>query len=208
MNRIGVLFVLGAALIVAGCGTSKAEENAKSAKTRFAAGQPCPAATLEPTEPAYKTACEAQQRKEKAERAQTEKQDAVERKANEKHQQAEHKAEEAKRKNEEAKRKNEEAKKKHEEEKTESEEAKPEPHPSAPESGGGGKKVPGDVVGKALPAAESELEGLGIQFSHETNNGDAVILSGDWGVCSTTPSGGEPVSGSVVLHLGHFQCGA
>jgi hypothetical protein len=198
MNRIGVLAVLGA-LLIAGCGTSKAEENTKSAKTRFAAGQPCPAATLEPTEPAYRTACEAQQRKEKSEREQTEKQDALERKANEKHQQAEHKAEEAKTKRE-------EQKTKREEEKTKQEEAKPEEHASTPESGG--KKVPGDLVGKALPAAESELEGLGIQFSHVTINGDAVILGGDWGVCSTTPSAGEPATGSIVLHLGHFECGA
>jgi TolA-binding protein len=192
MNRVWVLSVLGAALI-AGCGTSKAEENAKSAKTRFAAGQPCAATTLEPTEPAYRTACEAQQRKEKAEREQAEKREARERKANEKREQAE-----------EAKTKREEVKTKREEEKTT--EAKPEEHTSTPE--GGGHKVPGNLVGKTLPQAESELEGSGIQFSHETINGDAVILGGDWGVCSTTPSAGEPVTGAIVLHLGHFQCGA
>jgi site-specific DNA-cytosine methylase len=177
--------VLGAALI-AGCGASQAEENVKTAKTRFAAGQPCAAATLEPTEPAYKTACEAQQRKEKSEREQAEKREADERKVKEKGEQAEHKAEEAKTKREEAKTKREEAK-------TKREETKPEEHARTPESGG--HKVPGDLVGK-------------IQFSHETINGDAVILGGDWGVCSTTPSAGEPVTGAIVLHLGHFECGA
>jgi outer membrane biosynthesis protein TonB len=203
MNRIAVLAVLGA-LLIAGCGTSKAEENAKSAKTRFTAGQPCAATTLEPTEPTYKTACEAQQRKEKSEREEAEKREAAERKAKEKHEQAEHKAEEAKTKREEAKTKAEEEKTKREEAKTT--EAKPEEHASTSESGR--KKVPSDLVGKALPQAESELEGLGIQFSHETINGDAVIIGGDWGVCSTTPSVGEPATGSIVLHLGHFECGA
>jgi outer membrane biosynthesis protein TonB len=198
MNRIGVLSVLGA-LLIAGCGTSKAEESVKSAKARFTAGQPCAAATLEPTEPAYKTACETQQRKEKSEREQAEKREAAERKTKEKREQAEHKAEEAKTKRE-------EAKTKAEEEKTKREEPKPEEHISAPE--GGGHKVPGDLVGKTLPQAESELEGSGIQFSHETINGDAVILGGDWGVCSTTPSAGEPVTGAIILHLGHFECGA
>jgi len=198
MNRVGVLSVLGA-LLIAGCGTSKAEENVKSAKARFTAGQPCAAATLEPTEPAYKTACETQQRKEKAEREQAEKREAAERKTKEKREQAEHKAEEAKTERE-------EAKTKAEEEKTKREEAKPEEHTSTPE--GGVHKVPGDLVGKTLPQAESELEGLGIQFSHETINGDAVILGGDWGVCSTAPSAGEPVTGAIVLHLGHFECGA
>jgi hypothetical protein len=205
MNRVGVLSVLGA-LLIAGCGTSKAEENVKSAKARFTAGQPCAAATLEPTEPAYKTACETQRRKEKSEREQAEKREAAERKTKEKREQAEHKAEEAKTKREEAKTKAEEAKTKREEEKTEREEPKPEEHTSAPE--GGGHKVPGDLVGKTLPQAESELEGLGIQFSHETINGDAVILGGDWGVCSTTPSAGEAVKGAVILQLGHFECGA
>jgi hypothetical protein len=203
MNRVGVLSVLGAALI-AGCGTSKAEENAKSAKTRFAAGQPCAATTLEPTEPAYRTACEAQQRKEKSEREQAEKREAAQRKAKEKREHAEHKAEEAKTKREEVKTKREEENTKREEAKTT--EAKPEEHTSPPE--GGGHKVPGNLVGKTLPQAESELEGSGIQFSHETINGDAVILGGDWGVCSTTPSAGEPVTGAIILHLGHFQCGA
>ncbi len=49
---------------------------------------------------------------------------------------------------------------------------------------------------------------MGVPYTYQTNNGDAVILSVDWGVCSTTPAAGESVNGEVVLHLGHFQCGA
>jgi hypothetical protein len=116
MNRVGVLSVLGAVLI-AGCGASKAEEDAKSAKTRFAAGQPCIATTLNPKEATYKTACEEQQRKEQAEKQRTERREAAERKAQERREKAEQRAQEAKTKRE-------EAETKAKEEKTKSEEAK------------------------------------------------------------------------------------
>ena len=46
---------------------------------------------------------------------------------------------------------------------------------------------------------------MGVPYTYQTNNGDAVILSVDRGVCSTTPAAGESVNGEVVLHLGHFQ---
>jgi hypothetical protein len=103
--------VLGAALI-AGCGTSKAEENAKLAKTRFVAGQPCAASTLEPTEPRFRTACEGQQRKERSEKELTEKREAAERKAAERREKAQQRAEEAKTKREEAETKEREEKSK------------------------------------------------------------------------------------------------
>jgi hypothetical protein len=38
------------------------------------------------------------------------------------------------------------------------------------------RRVPDDVVGKRLDQAENELEGMGIQFSHETLNGEETIL--------------------------------
>ena len=73
--------------------------------------------------------------------------------------------------------------------------------------GGGGQTVPGDLVGKKLNDAEDELDSQGIQFSVDSD-GHVVILRGDWGVCSTTPGAGQSISGAVVLHLGHFSCGA
>jgi flagellar biosynthesis GTPase FlhF len=200
---LGLLLSLAAAMLVAACGTSKAEEAAKTAKADLAAGQVCAAASLEPTETTYKTACEAKQRKEKSEHEVTEKREAAERRAKEKEEAAKAKKEGAERKAEESKTKQEEAFKRAEEKKQEAE-ASHEQHTTE----SGQQRVPGDLVGKALPAAESELESKGIQFSSQTINGDVVILHGDWGVCSTTPAAGEPVNGAVVLHLGHFQCGA
>jgi hypothetical protein len=76
---------------------------------------------------------------------------------------------------------------------------------SSGNSGGGGIKVPGDLVGKKLNDVEDELDSAGISYSTEGGN---VFLRGDWGVCSTTPSAGTSVSGAVLLHIGHFSCGA
>ncbi len=71
----------------------------------------------------------------------------------------------------------------------------------------GGETVPSDLTNKSLPDAEGELNSKGIPFT--TNSyGHIVIVHGDWGVCSTTPEPGQPVSGTVVLNLGHFSCGA
>jgi hypothetical protein len=72
-------------------------------------------------------------------------------------------------------------------------------------SAGGGKVVPGDLVGHVLNDVEDRLDGQGIKYSQA---GGFVILRGDWGVCSTTPAAGQPVRGAVVLHVGHFSCGA
>jgi hypothetical protein len=74
--------------------------------------------------------------------------------------------------------------------------------------GGGSQTVPSDLVDKNLVDAESELDSMGIQYTHQANSGEEVILRSNWGVCSTTPSAGQPVSGAVVLHVGHFSCGA
>jgi len=86
----------------------------------------------------------------------------------------------------------------------------PAPKPAAASStssggGGGGQTVPSNLVGKNLSDAEAELDGNGIAY---TTEGGEVVLTFDWGVCSTTPSAGSPVSGAVVLHVGHFSCGA
>lgn len=86
------------------------------------------------------------------------------------------------------------------------------PTPAPPQNSssggtGGSQTVPGDVVGKKLDDAEDELDGMNIQYS--VDSGDhIVILRGDWGVCSTTPAPGQAVSGAIVLHVGHFSCGA
>lgn len=190
-----VLLSLGAAVLIAACGASKAEEAAKAAKARYSEGQVCAAASLEPAETTYKAACEAKQRKEASEREQTERRETAERKANERREAAYRKAEEETTKHEE------EATKR-EEKKQAAEGSSEHPPPSSAQT------VPRDLVGKALPAAERELESEGIQFRAQTINGDVVILKSDWGVCSTTPSGGASVTGTIVLHLGHFQCGA
>ena len=85
------------------------------------------------------------------------------------------------------------------------------PAPAPPDTGsgggggGGGQNVPADLVGQKLNDAEDELDGNGIDY---TTEGGLVILRGDWGVCSTTPSAGQSVTGAVVLHVGHFKCGA
>lgn len=206
---MSVPLMVGAAALVASCGTSKAEEAAKSAKVRFSEGQVCAAATLEPAETSYKAACEAKQKKEKSEREQTEKHEAAVHKAQEKKEADEQKATESKEAAEhkaEAERTKRDETSKRADERKQAAEAAQASETSHPESSG--QTVPSDLVGKALPEAESRLDGNGIPFEAQTINGDAVILRGDWGVCSTTPAEGSPVSGKVILHLGHFQCGA
>jgi type IV secretory pathway VirB10-like protein len=64
-----------------------------------------------------------------------------------------------------------------------------------------------NVVGKDLDAATAKLDSEGINYALNSN-GKHVILKFDWGVCSTSPAAGQPVSGAVVLTLGHFTCGA
>lgn len=74
---------------------------------------------------------------------------------------------------------------------------------SAPSSAG---PVMPNVVGKNLDTAIGELDNQGIQHALNSN-GKHVILKFDWGVCSTSPAAGQPVTGVVVLNLGHFTCG-
>jgi beta-lactam-binding protein with PASTA domain len=64
-----------------------------------------------------------------------------------------------------------------------------------------------NVVGKNLDTAVGKLDSEGIQYALNSN-GKHVILKFDWGVCSTSPAAGQPVTGTVVLTLGHFACGA
>jgi hypothetical protein len=63
------------------------------------------------------------------------------------------------------------------------------------------------VVGKNLDTATEKLNSEGIQYALNSN-GKHVILKFDWRVCSTSPVAGQPVTGAVVLTLGHFTCGA
>jgi hypothetical protein len=63
------------------------------------------------------------------------------------------------------------------------------------------------VVGKNLDTATGDLDGNGIQYALNSD-GKHVFLKFDWGVCSTSPAAGQPVTGVVVLNLGHFTCGA
>ncbi len=65
--------------------------------------------------------------------------------------------------------------------------------------------VPKNIVGKELDVAEAVLEGDRIPY---TTEGGEVVLRADWGVCSTTPGPGKRLTGAVVLHIGHFSCGA
>lgn len=88
---------------------------------------------------------------------------------------------------------------------------KPKPAPaaaattsSAPASSG---SVMPNVVGKDLDTATSELDGKSIQYALNSD-GKHVLLKFDWGVCSTSPAAGQPVTGVVVLNVGHFSCGA
>jgi hypothetical protein len=84
-------------------------------------------------------------------------------------------------------------------------EAAPAPPKRKPTSASSGPKVPSGLVGEVLVQAEQTLSDHGISF---TTAGGNVFLRSDWGVCSTTPSGGQSVNGAVVLNIGHFTCGA
>jgi hypothetical protein len=64
-----------------------------------------------------------------------------------------------------------------------------------------------NVVGKNLDTATGDLGSEGIQYALNSGS-EHVILKFDWGVCSTSPAAGQPVTGVVVLTLGHFTCGA
>jgi len=78
------------------------------------------------------------------------------------------------------------------------------------QTGGGSANIMPNLVGQSLDTAESTLSGQGIQSpTIQSTNGEEVIVPFDWGVCSTTPPAGSPISGgNVVLTVGHFTCGA
>ena|ERR1700761_8672219 len=84
---------------------------------------------------------------------------------------------------------------------------KPAPAPAATSTSAPAGPVMPNVVGKNLDTATGELDTKGIQYALNSN-GKHVILKFDWGVCSTSPAAGQPVTGVVVLTLGHFTCGA
>ena len=70
----------------------------------------------------------------------------------------------------------------------------------------GGATVPGDLVGRRLDLAVSELASQGLNARYEP------VIPGneplrEWGVCSSTPSVGQSVSATVVLHIARFACG-
>ena len=51
-----------------------------------------------------------------------------------------------------------------------------------------------NVVEKDLDTATGELDSKGIQYALNSN-GEHLILKFDWGVCSTSPAAGQPVTG-------------
>jgi hypothetical protein len=89
--------------------------------------------------------------------------------------------------------------------------AKPQPKPApAPAPAATSTPAPAgpimpNVAGKNLDTATGELNSKGIQYA-VNSNGKHVILKFDWGVCSTSPAAGQPVTGVVVVNLGHFTC--
>jgi hypothetical protein len=83
----------------------------------------------------------------------------------------------------------------------------PAPSPTTTSSPAPAGPVMPDVVGKNLDTATGKLDSEGIQYALNSN-GKHVILKFDWGVCSTSPAAGQPVTGAVVLTVGHFTCGA
>jgi hypothetical protein len=68
-----------------------------------------------------------------------------------------------------------------------------------------GPTVPKGLTDKTLDDIEDLLDNKGISY---TTVGGNVFFRGDWGVCSTTPAAGQPISGAIVLHIGHFTSGA
>jgi hypothetical protein len=83
----------------------------------------------------------------------------------------------------------------------------PAPAPAATSTPAPAGPIMPNVLGKNLDTATGELDSEGIQYSLNSD-GKHVLLKFDWGVCSSSPAAGQPVSGVVVLTLGHFTCGA
>ena len=82
------------------------------------------------------------------------------------------------------------------------------PATTSTDNGGGSQMVPSGLVNQPLDVAESDLDNKGISF-HVLGGGTfGVVAKGNWGVCSTRPSAGQPVpSDGVGLVVGHFKCG-
>jgi hypothetical protein len=82
------------------------------------------------------------------------------------------------------------------------------PAPTSTDNGGGSQAVPSSLVNEPLDVAESDLDNKGISY-HVLGGGTfGVVVKGNWGVCSTRPSAGQPVpSDGVGLVVGHFKCG-
>ncbi len=68
--------------------------------------------------------------------------------------------------------------------------------------------VPRDLIGKKLSDVEDELSGHPIQYVIAGGGGGFSVVARNWGVCSTTPSAGQPIDGALVLNIRHFACGA
>jgi hypothetical protein len=83
----------------------------------------------------------------------------------------------------------------------------PAPAPAATAAPAPAGPIMPNVLGKNLDTATGKLDSEGIRYALNSN-GKHVILKFDWGVCSTSPAAGQPVTGAVVLTLGHFTCGA
>jgi hypothetical protein len=66
--------------------------------------------------------------------------------------------------------------------------------------------VPRDLVGKKLSDVEDELGADNIEFTARGVDVNTIV-SAEWGVCSTTPSAGQPIDGQLVLHIRHATCG-
>lgn len=82
------------------------------------------------------------------------------------------------------------------------------PASTSSDSGGGSQTVPTGLVNQPLDVAESDLDSKGITY-HVLGGGTfGVVAKGNWGVCSTRPSAGQPVpSAGIGLVVGHFKCG-
>jgi hypothetical protein len=82
---------------------------------------------------------------------------------------------------------------------------KPAPAPAATSTPAPAGPIMPNVAGENLDTATGELDTKGIQYALNSN-GKHVILKFDWGVCSTSPAAGQPVTGVVLVNLGHFTC--
>lgn len=71
----------------------------------------------------------------------------------------------------------------------------------------GSQRVPRDLVGKNVQLVGEELGADNIELTIQGGDANAIVPA-EWGVCSTTPSPGQPIEGQLVLHIRHLSCGA